>query len=375
MILKSKMKIGIDVRTLSYRLGGISQYLRNILKALQHIDTANSYFLYNYNKKWDYSFISSSNFKIRTLRVPHSWYFTTVLWQEIILPLGLLIDGIDIFLGFDFFVPKKRNRKQIVVIYDTIFLSSPEFTINANYVSMMKQRVIKSIKYSDKIITISNFSKNEIMKHFKVDENKITVVYPGVDEKYFTFQREEYIRKKYNLPEKYILFVGELSYRKNIVRLIDAFNIIKDSIKCNLVLVGKLTTSSQEIFHKIKEYQISHRINYLGYIPDDDLPYIYKMADAFIFPSLYEGFGMPLLEAMSSRVPVICSNRTAIPEVGADTVFYIDPENIQDIANKIIYVTKNALEVKNKIDKAYNRAKSFSWYRAAKSILEIINNL
>jgi mannosyltransferase B len=281
----------------------------------------------------------------------------------------------DIYHFFNFTIPKNIKGKVIVTIYDTVFFSAPE--------TMGDMKAISEYKYaaerSDLILTISESAKSDIIKHFNVDEKKIEIVTPGIDlEKYlhnYTDMELENVRKKYKLPENYILYLGTIEPRKNIERTIKAFIKYKKEVKDDLkfVIVGGKGWKYDNIMKLIES--MGTDIILTGYIDEEDKIPIYKLAQLFAFPSLYEGFGMPVLEAMAAGVPVVTSNVSSLPEVAGDAAILVNPLNEDEIFEaykKILSDKKLQLEM---IEKGLEQAKKFEWKESAKVLEQIYEKM
>jgi glycosyltransferase involved in cell wall biosynthesis len=219
-----------------------------------------------------------------------------------------------------------------------------------------------------------------------VPENKIVVTYPGIKfeirnsksetNSKFKMQNSKFLKTKYGIEGDYVLFVGTLQPRKNIARLIEAFSRIKDNTQ--LVVVGKKGWLYEEILEAPKKFGVQDRVKFLDFVPDEDLPLFYQNALCFVLPSLYEGFGLPVLEAMKYGCPVITSNVSSLPEAGGDAALYFNPEDISDIAaNLRLMITKPQLR-KELIKKGFEQIKKFSWEKTAretlKTLMEVVNN-
>lgn len=233
-----------------------------------------------------------------------------------------------------------------------------------------------SIKKAKKIITISNSSKNDIIKTYGVKANKIAVIYPGirkisVNERVLNMNE---LNKKFGIEGDYILFVGTLQPRKNISKLIEAFSKLKKQ-NLKLVIVGKKGWLYEDILNAPAKFGISEKVKFLDFVNDEDLPSLYKNALCFVLPSLYEGFGLPVLEAMQYGCPVLTSNVSSLPEAGGDGAIYFDPQNADDIAQKIEEVISNKNLREEMVKKGYNQVKKFSWKKTAKETLKVLEEV
>jgi glycosyltransferase involved in cell wall biosynthesis len=235
-------------------------------------------------------------------------------------------------------LPWRWKGLSIVTVHDTIALDFPEYCPpgNAAYFRIALRR---SVRQANRIIAVSHTVKRDILRHFSVDPDRIEVIYHGIDDRFKAGVKEEKlneVRRKYALPEKFILFVGNLEPKKNISRLIDAFgDVVRQSrIPHSLVLAGRLAWKSGDVRQKIARSQ-DQRILCLGYIAQSDLPAVYTLADLFVFPSLYEGFGLPPLEAMACGAPVIVSGAGALPEITSGHALTVNPHSVDSISRAI----------------------------------------
>lgn len=290
-------------------------------------------------------------------------------------------EKVDVTVFFNYFLPPQIKGKRIVVVYDTVVKDYPE-TMNKKTRLSLQFTLKASIKRADKIITISEFSKKRITECYSVSEDKITVIPCAADRKKFYPSADDTdlsdnICGKYNIPKNYFLYLGNLEPRKNIVRLIEAYSEAKKNKKIpKLVIAGGKGWLYEEIFQRVKELSLLDDIVFTGYIDDGDVPEIMRHAQAFCFPSLYEGFGMPPLEAMSCSVPVIVSNCTSLPEVVGDCGIKVDPYSVEQISDALIKMTdEEFLTEQRKL--SIRQAEKFSWEKSAiefKKILEEMND-
>lgn len=356
-------KICVDARML--HSGGIGTYLRTFLKNLKN-PPFDICLMVNRNtlKKLD-EFVN--NFNLIYLDAP-----IYSLKEQIL--FSFKIPKCDLFFSPHFNVPvfPIRAKKRLVTIHDMYhfaFFNKLTF-LEKTYAQFI---INKAIKVSDKIITVSEFSKKEILKYTKADPRKIQVIHNAIDinvfKKTLDIEKTQKISKrglanKLSLPEKYFLFVGNLKPHKNLINLIKAFEIfINDYKDYYLVIVG----SGKNLINPVDLGQIlinnkemAGKVKFLDHVSSRDLPVIYQLAEAFVFPSLYEGFGYPPLEAMSVDCPVIASSQGAILEICKDAAYYIDPYNINDMSNAMKEVVENKKLKRDLIEKGQIRVKSYT---------------
>ena len=289
----------------------------------------------------------------------------------------------DITHFFNVIIPPRIEGKVINTIHDLTFYLYPE-TIGEKHLKFLQENIRRSAQRPDKIITISQSSKDGLIEKLEVDPAKIEIVYPGVDSSFFQNQLNhidlQALRSKYQLPDQYILYMGTLEPRKNIERIVDAFACFKQnntsiSADYKLILVGKKGWLYEPIFEKVRGYGIEKEVIFTGYVEEQDKPYLYQMASLFMFPSLYEGFGMPVLEAMAAGVPVITSNTSSLPEVAGDAAILIDPYDIEGMAMAIEAVLCNEAMRQELIHRGYNQVKKFNWDDSAQKLYRIYKEI
>jgi glycosyltransferase involved in cell wall biosynthesis len=229
-----------------------------------------------------------------------------------------------------------------------------------------------SVKKAKKIVTISNSSKNDIINHYRLTDSKVVVVYPAGKETKVKEMEKSTLEKKYGIKTKYILFVGTLQPRKNIAKLIEAFS--KVNIQdLSLVIVGKRGWMYEDIISAPEKFGVKEKVLFLENISDDELPALYKNALCFVMPSLYEGFGLPILEAMKNGCPVLASNTSSLPEAGGDAALYFNPQDTEEITSKIRLVVSDAALREEMRKKGYEHVKKFSWEKSARKLLAVLS--
>ncbi|MFR1380318.1 MAG: glycosyltransferase family 4 protein [Clostridium neonatale] len=304
------------------------------------------------------------------------------IWHYIPIKYNWLFrDNADIYHFFNFIVPPRIKGKVITTIHDMTYELYPE-TMDKRNLKRIKDDIQYSVDRSDKIITVSESSKNDIIKFLNVDESKIEIVYNGVDyekfNKSYTEDIKLIVRNKYNLPQNYILYMGTLEPRKNIDSIIEAFALIKkqkdfDNIK--LVIAGKKGWLFEDIFNLVDKLNLKDHVIFTDYVDETDKPIIYNMAKLFVFPSLYEGFGIPVLEAMASSVPVIASNVSSLPEVAGNAAILVNPKDIEGIAKNIIKILSDD-DLKNElVRKGHIQAQKFTWEASAEKLYNIYKEI
>jgi glycosyltransferase involved in cell wall biosynthesis len=373
------MNIGVDIRTLSFRRGGISHYTYDLLKNMLRIDSANTYFLFNYNKspyEWD-NF--RQNVKEIILRFPQRRWLKA-MWENLLVPMAIRKYGIDAWFSPDFTIPRLLRTRSVITVHDLIFEEFHDIRKSKD-AALLSKRVEDSVRRASKIIAISDFTRKKILKRYGVPAEKVILVPQAADEHFHRITDQtaiEGVLRRYGIDSKFLLFVGEISERKNLVRLLNAYYLLHQRNKTGdrkLILVGKKTSDTARILREVNDLGLESRVLFTGYVPDEDLPFIYNGADLFVFPSLYEGFGMPPLEAMRCQVPVVASSATSIPEVVGTGALLFDPHNVDDIAGKIEQVLDQKIDTGALLRAASKQADQFTWERSARKTIALFEKL
>ena len=375
------MKIAIN--TLSIipgKVGGTEIFLVNLLENLLRIDNKNEYLLIvSSNNKKAFNF-NYQNVSFLELRFNNNSRAKRVFFEQFYLPIKIKKKNVDLFIAPGNTGLVRCPCKQLLIVHDLIFFVYPK------HFSFIKRTYLhKFVKYSCKvasrIVTMSKNTKNDIVKYIKANEDKINVIYEGVDfEKFSRIKRDEakdFIRRKYNI-KNYVYSPTSLYPHKNNDLVIEAFTKLKKEKKVpqKLIITGidpyKKMNWLKDV---IAKYEMENEVFYLGRVPGQHLPYLYSGADAVAYLSSYEGFGLPVLEAMAAGCPVLSSNRSSLPEVVGDAGVLVDPFNIEEVTNKMYELLTNENLRKEYIAKGLARAKQFSWENVARRFIKIYGNL
>lgn len=370
------MVIGIDCRILALQKDrtGVANHAYNLLKGLSAIDKENEYFLL-FDRPDEATLLPlGENFRRVNLLMPRRF-----LWQQIRLPLGLLALGIDVFHSFTFSVPLVRPCKAVTTIHDLSFMIFPQYADPAVR-SYLGRMVPLAARHSDKIIAISENTKKDIVKVLGVSPDKVAVTLCGVDPRFAPIRDEGMLsafRRRDGLPDRMILFVGTLEPRKNVTALVRAFGLAKRSknLEHKLVLAGRKGPDYPQVVAAVDELGLKDDVVFLDYFSDRDLPLLYSAADAFVYCSLYEGFGLPPLEAMACGTPVIASNNSSLPEVVGEAGVLVDPHSTEEMSGAIGRVLSDP-DLRSRLSaKGFERARLFSWESTARQTLEVYRGL
>jgi len=396
------MKIGVDSRVLmDEHYSGVSEYAANLLRALSRPDQTNDYRLfYNsfHNLDSRFRFLESERWSINGTHWPNK-IFNYVLQKFLAWPkIDRILGGVDIFwsphFNFTSLSDGSDKPRRIITVHDLSFLRYPEFFSARKNFWHFALNVKKILRTADKIIAVSENTKNDIIELIGVPTAKVQVIYSGNNIKKREVGTEE-VREflvKHKLaataetkptPGRLILYLGNIEPRKNIAGLIESFNQIKspavsgerDFSDVKLVLAGASGWKNRKIYDAWKNSPYRADIKFLGYISKKEREILYSIASVFVYPSFYEGFGFPPLEAMTYGLPVVCSNVSSLPEVVGDAALLINPFKVEEIADGIkLILTNNDIRARL-IKKGYERASLFSWDKAAKEYLELFKSV
>ncbi len=294
------------------------------------------------------------------------------IWSFVPIPYQWLFKGrTDLSIFFNFIVPPNISGHVISVVHDLTYLRYPE-TMKKSNLEHMRRGIAYSIARSDRIITVSQFSKKEIQELLGVPGEKISIVYNAPS---LAKETAEYdvVRKKYGINQDYILFVSTIEPRKNIERLLRAFSCIKKKYKIphQLVLAGGKGWQDEEIYKTAAQMDHSEDVIFTGYISAEEKNALYQNATVFVFPSIYEGFGIPPLEAMAMGCPVVCADVASLPEVVGDAAHFVDPFDEQSIADGIMKILLDHEYANYLVEKGHEQCKKFTWDYSAQQLLKV----
>ena len=381
-LVACSMKIAIDIRPLTDKhQTGVAEYIKQLLAALFELDHENEYILFaNANKKqkkylpnWNYRNVRFCQTRIPNKLLNISMYLFG--WPK----LDKLIskDKIDIFFFPNLnFWSVSKNVKTILTVHDLSFMIFPNFF---NWKMRLAQKLCsprKKILKSNKIITVSNSTAQDVTEITNIDPEKTITIPLGIDKNLSPITDIEILgnaRQKYNLPKKFILYLGMIEPRKNIPTIIDAFHKLCEagSTNIHLVIAGAHGWKYKKITKRVQNSKYKDRIHFCGYIDKKDKAALYSLAEIFVFPSFYEGFGLPPLEAMACGTPVITTNSSSLGEVVDDAAILVDPYNINDLYHAIQQILKKK-ELQNTLkDRGFKRIQQFSWRTSTENLLQL----
>ncbi len=375
------MNIGFDAKRITHNATGLGNYGRFIVRVLARYYPNERYFLYTPSAGKETLRSSMEKLDSVTFRFPGKMYIKWLksVWRSFFLLADLQKNGIKVFHGLSNELPyglQKRNIRSVVTIHDLIFLRYPEFYKPIDRL-IYTYKFKRACRKADRIIAVSEMTKKDIIRFFGTDPSKIDVVYQGCDPAFLqtvTEQKKKEVRKTYQLPERYILCVGSIERRKNQLLAMQALRSINDP-EITLVVIGKQTAYCNEIKQYIQEHHLTERVFLKNDISHSDLPAVYQMATLFVYPSFFEGFGIPIIEALHSGIPVIAATGSCLEEAGGPASLYIDPKNEKELAEKIEHLLNNPECRKHMVEEGKKYVVRFSDEQIAVEIMRIYREL
>jgi len=363
------VRVAIDTRKLHDF--GIGTYIRNLLRHLARLDRESEYVLFCRPEDSLFAAELGPNFRsVPDRSAPYS------LREQLSLPLAAAREHVDVYHAPHYVLPILIRGRRVVTIHDCIHLMFPQYLPYRFAKTYARAMLYSATRRADRIVTVSESSKRDILRFFSVKPEKISVIYNAIDEHFSvppTDEAVERVRGRYQLEDPFVLYVGNVKPHKNVERLIDAFGLLRrrgvDGLK--LVIIGDEISKFQTLRRAVHRHKLHKHVRFLGFVPDDTLSVLYRLAGVFVFPSLYEGFGLPPLEAMACGAPVITSNVSSLPEVVGDAALLVDPYSSEAIAEAIWKVLSDSSLSERLRAKGLARAQDFSWQRSVARTLEI----
>ncbi|ADL52858.1 glycosyltransferase family 4 protein [Clostridium cellulovorans] len=365
------MKISIDGRGINWYHGtGIGTYTDNLIQGLLSIDKTNEYLLYWAGENYD-------NFRKPNCSVVMASNRHHKFFEDVYFPQNNKSNNIDLHhipqngIGLN----SLMSSKKIVTIHDLIPYIMPE-TVGRGYLIKFLQEMPKIIKEAASIITVSNWSKNEILRFFPNAENKIFVTHLAAKTIFKPLNKvfcKDVLKSKFNIENDFILYIGGFSPRKNVTALLRAFSKIHNSLpsEYKLVITGSIKGEGSTLPEICEKLKIRNKVIFAGFVDESKLPIFYNAASLFVYPSLYEGFGLPPLEALNCGTPVIASNVTSIPEVLGDAAILINPLDEETLATEITAVLSNPEKALALSTAGLDKAKEYTWTQTAENTLSV----
>ncbi|MGC8786841.1 MAG: glycosyltransferase family 4 protein [Anaerolineae bacterium] len=383
------MRIGIDYTSAVHQGAGIGRYTRQLVTALLELDQQNEYVLLvagrartpkveSISPTAAVPLLNRKNYpNLRVIMLPLSERFWAILWHRLHVPLWveLFTGKLDVFHSPDFALSPVYKARTIVTVHDLSFLRVPQCSYPALQ-AYLRRVVPASVCRAGMVLADSECTKSDVIELLGVEATRVKVIYAGVGQEFHRVEDVERlaaVRTRYRLPARFMLGLGTLQPRKNFERLIEAYTLMRQRIdaETKLVIAGSLGWMYEGIFEKARELGLQEAVCFPGYIADEDLPALYSMADLFVFPSLYEGFGLPPLEAMACGTPVITSNVSSLPEVVGDAAWMVDPLDVRALADAMQRVLSDAALRRQMIARGLLQARRFTWEQAARQLRDV----
>ncbi len=362
-----RRRVGLNAHLLNlsgnYRSAGISWYIYHLLQNLPASQFEFTVFTSEGRARRDFRQLHYA-----FSRLPTRQPIVRIVWEQVVQPLALLRERIDLLHALAFAGPLSISIPWVVTVYDLSFIRYPDSFNRANR-TYLKWATGSAVRRANRVIAISESTKRDLVNHYRIPPERITVVYCGRDcaPSQPDHSAVESWRIRRGLPDHFILHVGTLEPRKNIPRLVRAFARARRSahLPLHLVLVGAKGWKYDEVDRVIAQEQVEDCVVFAGYVPQAELPLWYRAAEAFVYPSLYEGFGLPPLEAMAAGLPVVCSNASSLPEVVGDAALVVPPEDETALADSIVRIASDSALREELVTRGKQQAGKFSWERTA----------
>ncbi len=378
-MMKSKKRVGINAIVLNPQSGGLGVYLTNLIDYLVREDVGFEPVIFLSSQyQAPTSWLRSG--LIRTLSVHSDQPINRILTEPFLWPKIIREHNIDLFHSPMSYIPLGVRVPAIVTIHDLRSFHDPKaYTMLRR--QFLERMIMRSAERALRILTISEFTKQDIIKTLGIAANRIQVIHEGLDQARFqrsyTVEERMTLRRKYNLPAQYILTVGHLEPRKNYPRLLEAFHRLRqrENIEHGLVIVGRENWAFGDIYDTVERLNLSDAVRFTHFVDDKDLPALYQMADVFVAASLFEGFGFTPLESMAAGTPVASANTTSLPEVCGDSAWYFDPYNIEEMAQAILGLISDLQKRKEYVRRGYENVKRFDWKKSSQQTVREYENL
>jgi len=351
---------------------GIGTYVRNLLRHLSRLDSETEYVLFCREEDCGSVEELGANFRaIPEVAKPYS------VSEQLRIPMDLRREKIDLFHAPHYVLPPLTPCKSVVTIHDCIHLRFPQYLPNRLGYAYAWSSMWLATHRASRVLTVSEASKRDILRYYSIPDRKIDVIYNAIDDRLGeepSPEDIERVRDRYQLNAPYVLYAGNIKPHKNLERLIEAFHTLRqdpDLQHVKLLIIGDEISKYATLRRAVHRYKLHKHVRFFGFVPDKTLAVLYRLARVFVFPSLYEGFGFPPLEAMASGTPVITSNVSSLPEVAGDAAVLVDPYDPQAIADGIYRVLTDEQLRRDMVHKGIARAGQFSWEQSARRVRQI----
>jgi glycosyltransferase involved in cell wall biosynthesis len=374
------MLIGIDYTAALKQSGGIGRYTRGLVTTLAELEQQYSYQLLatpDAPAEGLQQFQAYKNFSHKLYPLPERWM--TIGWHRLYLPIPVewFAGPVDLFHSPNFILPPVRRAKTLLTVHDLSFIRHPQGAL-PKLRNWLNKVVPRSLNRADHILADSESTKHDLFDIFEILPERVTVVGAGVEERFQPITDQiilKAVRERYCLPEKFVLGLGTLEPRKNFTGLIQAFSQSLVRETHHLIIAGGKGWLYDDIFMAAANSPVSDRIHLIGFVADEDLPALYTLADIFAYPSHYEGFGIPIIEAMACGTPVVCANNSSLPEVAGQAAIQVIATDTGALSEALHHLATDALARNQAIDGGFLQAKKFTWSVATKRLLSVYQHL
>lgn len=367
------MRIGIDATALPPQPVGAGNYIIQLIRALASTESVHEFVVFAQPRGADLIGLPDEGtveWVIVEARDPGS----RLIWEQLFFPNLVRESGVDLLHSLHYTRPIRLPCKSVVTFHDMTFFLYPDLHTWARrlyFPQMMKA----SARRADELITVSNSTRNDLIEILEVDPKIVTTTQLGVTPGYMPIDDEEEKKRiigKYNLPEHFILYVGLVEPRKNLPILIEAYKRLRgDDNKYELILAGRFGWMHEEVVDQVRKLNLEDTVRFLGYVPQQDLPLIYNLASLFVYPTIYEGFGLPVLEAMACGIPVITSDVSSLPEIVGEAGLLTPVNDLDALYKTVIRALTDTKLRQDLISKGIKRAAEFSWSKTAQLTLQV----
>jgi glycosyltransferase involved in cell wall biosynthesis len=370
----SPMRIAIDARKL--RDYGIGTYVRNLLRELARIDATTEYSVLC--REQDCRIVHDMGANFHAVKETAGAYS---IGEQFAVPLDLRRERVNLFHAPHYVLPPLTPCRSVVTIHDCIHLRFPQYLPNRIAYAYARASLWTATHRAARVLTVSETSKRDILEYFRIPESRVEVIYNAIDERFWqqpTADDMERVRERYQLNAPFVLYAGNIKPHKNLERLIEAFNMLRQTPHLKdvqLLIIGDEISKYAALRRAVHRHKLHRHVRFFGFVSDQTLAALYRLADVFVFPSLYEGFGLPPLEAMASGTPVITSNVSSLPEVVGDAAIKIDPYDPSAIAEALGRVLTDAALRADLRARGLERARSFSWERSIRRVREVYDEV
>jgi glycosyltransferase involved in cell wall biosynthesis len=366
------MRIAFDIRRLNDF--GIGTYIHNLILNLAALDQLNEFVLVGYPEEREEFPHLPPNFSFLLDHTKGSG-----LWAEWQLGRALRQRGIELLHTPHFRVPRFLPCRSVITVHDCVHILFPNYATSHREYERGRRATLRAIHNSSHILTVSDATRRDLIRLFHVPEIKVTVVYNAIDERTVLSSSQgdqKHLLERYQIQDPFLLYAGNIRPHKNVARLIEAFSVLKTELRADeqwknlkLLIIGDELSKHQVLRRTVARSGVQHDVRFLGFVSTETLTQFYKCAHVFVFPSLYEGFGLPPLEAMANGTPVLTSNVSSLPEVVGDAALLVNPENVFEIARGLKHLILDAHLREELIQKGYAQARKYSWKKAAELVL------